>query len=99
MKAPIKIDEINIVPIQPLNGLLGFCSFVIDKKFYIGSVGIFSKREGGLRLVYPKKGVLNCCHPISREVGDFITKKITDHFYNLQFNDQVYGLTNSEART
>ena len=96
MKKPIKIDEINITPIKPQNGLLGFCSFVIDEKFYIGSVGIFSKREGGVRLLYPKKGELDCCHPISREVGSFITETIEEHFNKLQINPQCYGYTNPE---
>ena len=93
MNQPIELSEINIVPVKPQNGLLGFCTFVVDKKFYIGSVAIFSKREGGIRLVYPKKGGIDAFHPIKKEVGDYITNMVEKQFYNLKFNEQQYEYT------
>ena len=83
MKNPITISEINVVPVKPKDGLLGFCSFILNDSFYIGSVAIFSKREGGIRLVYPKKKEIHCFHPINKEVGHYITNKILEKFYGL----------------
>ena len=37
-----KLTEIQIVPIKPVNGLVGFASFVFDDTLYLGSVGIFT---------------------------------------------------------
>jgi len=88
MKNPIEISEVNIIPIKPNEGHLGFCSFMIDKKFYVGSVAIFSTREGGIRLVYPKKGEIDCFHPIKQEVGQFITETVSNKFNNfLKLNE------------
>jgi len=95
MNPPIKLSEINIVPVKPRDGLIGFCTFVIDEKFYIGSVAIFSRLNGDLRLVYPQKNGIDCCHPLSRQVGEYITDVITQKF--LKFNEPRYeNFKNSE---
>jgi DNA-binding cell septation regulator SpoVG len=84
MKKYIEISEINIVPVKPKDGLIGFVSFVIDERFYVGNVAIFSRLDReGIRLVYPKKGAIDCFHPIKRDVGDFINKKVTEKFNTL----------------
>lgn len=76
-----RISEINIIPIKPENGLLGFASFLFEEKFYIGSVAIYSRPSGGLRLVYPTKNGLPCCHPIKKEIGAYL-EKIIERKYN-----------------
>ena len=81
----MNISEINIVPIKPKDGLLGFASFVIDRKFYVGSVAIFSRLDGGgIRLSYPKKGQIDCVHPISQKAGEIITEAIQRRFNELK---------------
>jgi hypothetical protein len=83
MNIPIELSEINIIPIKPSNGHLGFCTFVIDKKFYVGCVAIFSTIDGGIRLVFPKKNDIPCFYPISKEIGSYITKKVKEKFNEL----------------
>lgn len=67
------ISEIQFFPVKPKDGLLGFVSFVVDGKFWMGSIAIFSRLEGGYRLVYPTRKVggqnVNIFHPINRDVS------------------------------
>lgn len=76
-----KITEIQIIPIKPLNGLVGFASVVLDEKVYLGSIGIHKKLNGeGYRLTYPTKKVgdksLNIFYPINREASLAIEQAI-----------------------
>jgi len=72
----IKIDEIQIVPIKPINGLVGFASFVLDELFYFGSIGIYTRPNGGYRLTYPTKKVVNnsvgIFYPINKQIAEDI---------------------------
>lgn len=84
----LAITEIQIIPVKPHNGLLAFCSFVLNNQFYISDVAIFSRLDGGYRLVYPIKvlpnGVkVNCFHPISREPGEEIEKIVIGEYKKL----------------
>lgn len=83
----MKISEIQIQLIKPKDGLIGFCSFILQDCFYLSSVAIYTRLNGGYRLVYPtKKGGIrdvNIFHPITREVGDFIEQEVTRHLTNL----------------
>ena len=67
------ISEINIVPVKPDAGLIAFASCVIDDSYYLGGIAIFTRLNGGLRLVYPTRKVgdrhLHLHHPISQEMG------------------------------
>lgn len=76
-----KITEIQIIPIKPKDGLLGFASVVIDSQLYLGSIGIYKKLNGtGFRITYPTKKVgetnINIFHPIKKELGLLIEKAI-----------------------
>ena len=84
-----KISEIQFIPVKPKNGLLGFVSFVIDEKLWLGSIAVFTKIDGsGYRLVYPTKKVgertINIFHPINQEIGkaieEAVTKKVSEIF-------------------
>jgi DNA-binding cell septation regulator SpoVG len=79
-----KLTEIQIVPIKPTNGLVGFASLVYDNSFYLGSIGIYTKPQGGYRLTYPTRkvatGNFNIFHPINREVAEEIEKLIISKF-------------------
>ena len=76
----LTISEIQIVPIKPINGLVGFCSFVLFESIFCGSVAIYTRRDGGYRLVYPTKKLgqtnINLFHPISNEIGNLIEKEV-----------------------
>jgi|SRR3989344_3089866 len=95
------ITEIQISPVKPRDGLIAFASFVLDQKYYVGSVAIFTRLgKSGYRLVYPAKKLgeknLNLFHPISQEAGksieDAITEKVNELFNessNENYGDQT----------
>ena len=78
-----KISEIQILPIKPKDGHVGFCSFIINNQFYLGNIGIHLRPSGNeYRLVYPTAKLINgkivsCVHPINKRTGDFISEIIT----------------------
>lgn len=88
----MKISEVQIVPIKPANGLVGFASCVFDDCLYLGSIGIVTRPNGGYRLVYPTKKVaesqIDIFHPLNHKtsscIEDIIIKK---------FNEVVNGTT------
>ena len=80
----ISISEVQVVPIKPNNGLVGFASCVLDGNLYIGSIGIYTKPLGGYRLTYPTKNVgsktLNIYYPINKEFAEMVEEVIIKKF-------------------
>ena len=82
MKTPIvKVSEIEIIPIKPQSGLIAFACFVLDEKYYVSSVAIYTRLDGsGYRLVYPTKKIgernINIFHPINREASEAISEAV-----------------------
>jgi hypothetical protein len=79
--ATIVLSEINIIPIKPHEGHIGFVSFVINGQFYVGNVGIHSTSSGDIRLLYPRGDLSNgimltCFHPITKYAGFEITRQV-----------------------
>jgi len=90
-KSLIHLNEIEIIPIKPRDGLLGFASFVLNEQFYIGNVAIHSTPEGNIRLLYPTKLLSNgknvsSFHPITKEAGLEIVRQISLKYEGL-FDD------------
>lgn len=90
MPGDLLISEIEIFPLKPKFGLIGFASFVFCNSFYIGSIAIHSSLSSpdGFRLVYPTKVLPNgkkisCVHSISREVGEAIQAAVIGKFQDL----------------
>jgi len=88
MNQEVKISEIQIVPVKPKDGLIGFASFVIDEKYYVGSVAIFTRLgKSGYRLVYPSKKLgeknINLFHPINHRAGEIIEEEVTKRIEQL----------------
>jgi len=82
----MKISEINIIPIKPREGVLAFCSFILNDSFYIGNVAIYKhlNREG-FRLSYPSRTLPNalsvsCFHPINQTVGREIESAVSETY-------------------
>ena len=89
----IRISEIELIPIKPTGGLIGFASFVIDGRFYIGSVAIYTRLDGsGYRLVYPTKKVgsknVNVFHPINKEASKTIDEAVMNKINEL-FDEEL----------
>ncbi len=78
MKATI--SEVQVTPVKANEGLVGFASFVYNESFYFGSIGIYTRPQGGYRLTYPTRGNFNIFHPINREVAEEIEKVIISKF-------------------
>lgn len=89
--APTTISEIQFYPVKPQDGLVGFVSFVLDGKFWMGSVAVFTRREGGYRLVYPTRKVagqnINIFHPINQEVGLLVEQVVSEKVVEI-FSEQ-----------
>lgn len=85
MKATI--SEIQVTPVKANEGLVGFASFVYNNSFYFGSIGIYTKPQGGYRLTYPtRKGTnsnFNIFYPINREIAKEIEEVIISKFENV----------------
>ncbi len=79
-KKQMKISEIVITPIRPINGLVAFASLIYDKAFYVGSLGIWTRPEGGYRITYPKRKMgetnISIFYPINKEVGILMEQMI-----------------------
>ena len=94
-----RLSEIQIIPIKPQNGLVAFASFVLDKNLYMGSIGIFTRPEGGYRLTYPTKKVgdrnINIFHPINREFASQVKAKIIKKFEEVMNQNDRYNCIKS----
>jgi hypothetical protein len=79
----IQISEVNFVPIKPLGGLIGFASCVYNRSFYLGSIAVHSRPDGGIRLVYPQIRGIDAFHPINRSVGGFLEAAVREKMQEL----------------
>jgi len=86
-----KITEIQIIPIKPQDGLVAFASLVFGKHFYLGSIGIHTRLEGGYRLVYPTKKVgmrsINIFHPINKDTANEIHNAVIKKYQEILSHD------------
>ncbi len=80
----VMITEVQVIPIKPVNGLVGFASVVFNGCLYLGSIGIFTRPEGGYRLTYPtrKTGIanINIFYPIRKETAAILEKVVIEKF-------------------
>lgn len=80
----VTITEVQVVPIKPREGLVGFASVIFNECLYLGSIGIYTRPEGGFRLTYPtrKAGTtnINVFYPIRKEVAVFLERVIITKF-------------------
>lgn len=79
-----EISEIQVVPIRPKDGLVGFASFVLNQSFYMSGIGIFLRPNGHYRLAYPTKkqatSSLNVFYPINIQTADHIKDAVIKKF-------------------
>jgi DNA-binding cell septation regulator SpoVG len=75
------ITEVQIVPIKAQNGLVTIASVVFDNSLFLGSIGVYTKRNSpGYRITYPTKSNsgrnFNIYHPIRRDVSKAIEQAV-----------------------
>ena len=86
----LEINEIDILPVKPKNGLLAFASIVINQQFYVGDIAIYSSpsTEDGFRLIYPCKVLpngkkINSFHPITKIAGEAVHNAVISKYQEL----------------
>lgn len=78
-----KVTEIELIPIKAKAGLTFFANCVLDNKFFVGNIAIFTKLDGsGFRCVYPTKVLRNgkqvpIFYPLDKQTGQEIADAIT----------------------
>ncbi|MFC1699982.1 hypothetical protein ACFL1I_08545 [Candidatus Omnitrophota bacterium] len=78
----IVITEPVIIPVKPTEkGLLGFASCIVNNALSLNSISIYSRPNGGYRLLYPIKTLpngkeINIFYPINKETSEIINKAI-----------------------
>ena len=82
------ISEIEIYPLKPVNGMVAWASFILNQSLYLGSIAVYTRLDGGYRLVFPSKALPNSrqismFHPISKELGNQFEKAVTEKMESL----------------
>lgn len=82
------VTEIQIIPVKPQNGLVGFASCVINNQLYVGNIAIHSTLDGNFRLVFPTKSLrhgkqLPCVYPINKPTEKALTQSIVKAYEDL----------------
>lgn len=79
----VNVQEIQIHFINGEGGLIGFASCVIDGRWFISNLGIYTRADGsGYRITYPTKILKNnqslqLFNPITKEAGSCIESAVT----------------------
>lgn len=87
---PFSVSEVQIIPIKPRDGLIGFASCVLNNALYLGCIAVHTRPDGsGIRLVYPSQALVNgkqvqVFHPISRAAGDFFEQAVAARMAELR---------------
>lgn len=81
---PTEITSVRVSLMRGPKGLTGFASCVIDGKWAVDNLAVYSKGKGyGYRILYPAKKLssgqdIGTFYPITREAGDAMEKAISD---------------------
>ena len=70
----MKVSKVEILPIRPREGLIGFATVELDGQILLNSIAIHSKRDGsGYRLTYPTRSngdsAITVFHPTSPQLS------------------------------
>jgi len=88
-----KVDEVRIIPINPIKSphhndvLVALATCIIDSKFFVGSIGVYQRDDGGYRITYPTKrrerSELKLFCPLNVETGQDIEDAIVGEYLKL----------------
>lgn len=85
----MKVSQVEIIPIRPKEGLIGFATVEMDEQLLLHSIGIHRKKDGsGYRLTYPtrrgnssEKSVFHPSTPdLSKEIERCVFQKANEIF-------------------
>ncbi len=85
----LKVTSVDITPVYPNKGLVGFASCTINDAFFVSNIGIHINTAGLLGLAYPQIVLKNGfrCHafkPIRKEFGEMIRLAVEEKYRELQ---------------
>lgn len=73
----MKVSKVEIVPIRPNQGLVGFATVEIDKQLLLHSIGIHMRKDGsGYRLTYPTRSNGAHSDPLFHPISSSLSKEI-----------------------
>lgn len=76
------VSEVQVVPVKPNEGLIAFASCILNETHFLGHIAVFTRLNGGYRLVYPTKRVgerlLHYHHPITKAAGQAIEDAVLE---------------------
>lgn len=80
--APFVVEEIELYPLKPSQGLVAWASFVLNRSLYVAGIGVHLRPDGRYRLVYPERVLPNgkrisLFHPINRQAGDLFEQAVS----------------------
>lgn len=85
------ISELQIVPCEPMNGLVGFAKLVIDNNWHFSAIAIYTRPQGGYRITYPtKKGAFGRDNTIYYPINKNVATQIEDAII-AKFKEVVHG--------
>jgi hypothetical protein len=99
------VSEVNIIPVKPEAGLIGFASCVVNGQLYLGSLGIHKRLDGsGYRITYPTKRIgkheVNFYNPITKHAGCVIEKAVVAKCVELfERSDENHGRHSKTTNT
>ena len=85
----MKVKKVEIIPIQPKEGLIAFASIVLDDALMLSGIGVYKKLHGmGYRITYPTRKVHETHHylfhptipSLSHEIEEAVSAKATAIF-------------------
>ncbi|MFC1496292.1 hypothetical protein ACFL52_02640 [Candidatus Margulisiibacteriota bacterium] len=81
----LKIDELEIIPLRPQKGRIAVISFVLNGALKISNISIYTRPQGGFRLVYPTKMMPTgyeeaCFKPITREMAQVFDEVLIESY-------------------
>lgn len=77
-----RVSDVQIITVEPRGDLVAFANIIYDDNLFLGSIGIYTRLEGGYCLRYSKEGSeegAGIFHPINRstakEIEDAVLAK------------------------
>lgn len=81
MLIPLEVSEVQFLPIKPQGSLIGFSSLVLNDSLYAGAIGVHTRPDGSLRLLFPGRILPNgkkiqVFHPINHETEEILRRAV-----------------------
>lgn len=79
----MKISDVQFVPIQQREGLVGFASFIYNSEFKISNIGVHINLSGNVRLVFPGNKFGSYIFPINKELNKEMSDAVSEKYQEI----------------